>query len=109
MVEVIRVIKGASERKFGEDNLPILPYAVYNIGNSNPKNLLDAEMLIESYNFESHKELIAMQPRNVSVTYADMIPLEKDYDFKPNTSLRDGLRKFAKWYKELAFNNNYIN
>lgn len=108
---VIRVIKGAPEKKNGEDGLPIPPYAVYNIGNSSPENLLDfvnilqeelvkAEVLPKDYDFESHKELVPMQAGDVAVTYADTTPLERDFDFKPNTSLRDGLRKFAKWYKE---------
>lgn len=108
---IIRVIKGAPEKKTGEDGLPIPPYSVYNIGNSNPENLLDfvnilqeelinAGVLPKDYDFESHKELVAMQPGDVEVTYADTLPLEKDYGFKPNTPLRDGLRSFAKWYKE---------
>lgn len=108
---VIRVIKGAPEKKNGEDGLPIPPYAIYNIGNSNPENLLDfvnilqeelvkAEVLPKDYDFESHKELVPMQAGDVAVTYADTTPLERDFGFKPNTSLRDGLRKFAKWYKE---------
>lgn len=108
---VIRVIKGAPDKKMGEDGLPIPPYAVYNIGNSNPENLLDfvnilqeelvnAGVLPKDFDFESHKELVAMQPGDVPVTYADTKPLEDDYGFKPNTSLRDGLRAFAKWYKE---------
>ena len=108
---VIRVIKGAPEKKNGEDGLPIPPYAIYNIGNSSPENLLDfvnilqeelvkAEVLPKDYDFESHKELVPMQAGDVAVTYADTTPLERDFGFKPNTSLRDGLRKFAKWYKE---------
>ena len=108
---IIRVIGGAPEKKNGEDGLPIPPYNVYNIGNSNPENLLDfvnilqeelirAEVLPRDYDFESHKELVPMQPGDVPVTYADTTPLERDYGFKPNTSLRDGLRKFAEWYKE---------
>ena len=107
---VKRVMQGAPERKTGEDGLPIPPYAVYNIGNSNPENLLDfvdilqqelirANVLPEDYDFEAHKELVAMQPGDVPVTYADTTPLERDYGFKPNTSLRDGLRRFAEWYK----------
>lgn len=106
-----RVMAGAPEKKNGEDGLPIPPYAVYNIGNSNPENLLDfvqilseelvnAQVLPADYDFESHKELVPMQPGDVPVTYADTTPLERDFGFKPNTSLRDGLRKFAKWYKE---------
>ena len=108
---VIRVMKGAQEKKTGEDGLPVPPYAVYNIGNNAPENLLDfvtilqeelvrAGVLQEGYNFEAHKELVPMQPGDVPVTYADTTPLEKDYGFKPSTPLRDGLRKFATWYKE---------
>lgn len=108
---VIRVMKGAPEKKTGEDELPVPPYAVYNIGNNAPENLLDfvtilqeelvrAGVLQEGYNFEAHKELVPMQPGDVPVTYADTTPLEKDYGFKPSTPLRDGLRKFATWYKE---------
>lgn len=108
---IIRVIQGAPEKKNGEDGLPIPPYAVYNIGNSNPENLLDfveilqeelirAGVLPKDYDFESHKELVPMQPGDVPITYADTTPLERDYGFKPSTPLRDGLRKFAEWYKE---------
>ena len=108
---VIRVMKGAPEKKTGEDGLPVPPYDVYNIGNNAPENLLDfvtilqeelvrAGVLQEGYNFEAHKELVPMQPGDVPVTYADTTPLEKDYGFKPSTPLRDGLRKFATWYKE---------
>ena len=108
---VKRVMQGAPEKKNGEDGLPIPPYAVYNIGNQNPENLLDfvdilqqelirAEVLPEDYDFKSHKELVAMQPGDVPVTYADTEPLERDYGFKPSTPLREGLRKFANWYKE---------
>ena len=108
---VIRVMKGAPDKKNGEDGLPVPPYAIYNIGNSHPENLLDfvtilqeelirAGVLPQDYDFESHKELVAMQPGDVPVTYADTTPLERDYGFKPNTSLKDGLRKFAEWYKE---------
>lgn len=108
---VKRIMQGAPERKNGEDGLPIPPYAVYNIGNQNPENLLDfvdilqqelisAGVLPEDYDFESHKELVAMQPGDVPITYADTEPLERDYGFKPSTSLREGLRKFARWYKE---------
>ena len=114
---IIRVMKGAPEKRVGEDGLPIAPYAVYNIGNSNPENLLDfvtilqeelirAEVLPSDYDFESHKELVPMQPGDVPITYADTTPLEKDYGFKPNTSLRDGLRKFAEWYKEFYIDKN---
>lgn len=108
---VKRVMSGSPEKKIGEDGLPIPPYAVYNIGNSNPENLLDfvtilqeelirAGVLPEDYDFESHKKLVAMQPGDVPVTYADTSALERDFGFKPSTSLRDGLRKFAEWYKE---------
>lgn len=108
---VKRVMAGAPERKVGEDGLPIPPYAVYNIGNQNPENLLDfvtilqeelirAKVLPSDYDFEAHKELVPMQPGDVPVTYADCEPLLRDYGFKPSTSLRDGLRKFAEWYKD---------
>lgn len=108
---VKRVMQGAPERKNGEDGLPIPPYAVYNIGNSNPENLLDfvtilqeelirAEVLPADYDFEAHKKLVAMQPGDVPVTFADTSALERDYGFKPNTSLRTGLRNFAEWYKK---------
>ncbi|WP_321438120.1 NAD-dependent epimerase/dehydratase family protein [uncultured Bacteroides sp.] len=108
---VVRVMQGAPEKKTGEDGLPVPPYAVYNIGNSVPENLLDfvtilqeelirAGVLPEDYDFEAHKELVAMQPGDVPVTYADTSPLERDYGFKPNTQLREGLRRFAEWYKE---------
>ena len=108
---VVRVMQGAPEKKNGEDGLPIPPYAVYNIGNNQPENLLDfvqilseelvrAEVLPEDYDFEVHKELVPMQPGDVPITYADTDALERDYGFKPCTSLRDGLRKFAEWYKE---------
>ena len=113
---VIRVMKGAPEKKTGEDGLPVPPYAVYNIGNNAPENLLDfvtilqeelvrAGVLQEGYNFEAHKELVPMQPGDVPVTYADTTPLEKDYGFKPSTPLRDSLRKFATWYKKNSINN----
>ena len=108
---VWRVMNMAPEKKNGEDGLPIPPYKIYNIGNGHPVNLLDfvqilqeelirAKVLTSDYNFENHKELVAMQPGDVPITYADTTPLEKDFGFKPNTSLRDGLRKFAEWYKE---------
>ena len=108
---VVRVMAKAPEKKQGEDGLPIAPYKVYNIGNSNPENLLDfvqilqeelirAKVLPEDYDFEAHKELVPMQPGDVPITYADTSALEKDFDFRPYTSLRDGLRKFAEWYKE---------
>lgn len=105
------VMAGAPERKIGEDGLPVPPYAVYNIGNQNPENLLDfvdilqqelirAEVLPADYDFEAHKELVPMQPGDVSVTYADTSALERDFGFKPNTNLRNGLRRFAEWYKK---------
>ena len=105
------VMQGAPDRKIGEDGLPIPPYAVYNIGNSNPENLLDfvdilqqelieAGVLPADYDFESRKELVPMQAGDVPVTYADTSALEADFGFKPGTSLRDGLRRFAQWYKE---------
>lgn len=108
---VIRVMNKAPEKKNGEDGLPIPPYAIYNIGNSNPENLLDfvqilseelvrAGVLPEDYDFEAHKELVAMQPGDVPVTYADTSALERDFGFKPHTPLREGLRRFAEWYKE---------
>ena len=108
---VVRVMAKAPEKKNGEDGLPIPSYAVYNIGNSNPENLLDfvqilseelvrAGVLPADYDFEAHKELVPMQPGDVPVTFADTEPLERDFGFKPHTPLRDGLRKFAEWYKE---------
>lgn len=108
---VKRVMQAAPERKIGEDGLPIPPYAVYNIGNSQPENLLDfvdilqqelirAEVLPADYDFEVHKELVPMQPGDVPVTYADISALERDFGFKPSTDLRTGLRRFAEWYKD---------
>ena len=108
---VVRVMKKAPDKKNGEDGLPIPPYAVYNIGNQNPENLLDfvqilseelvrAKVLPEDYDFEAHKELVPMQPGDVPVTYADTSALERDFGYKPSTSLRTGLRKFAEWYAE---------
>ena len=108
---VIRVMQRAPERKRGEDGLPVPPYALYNIGNSHPENLPDfvdilqqelirAGVLPATYDFEAHKELVPMQAGDVPVTYADTSALERDFGYKPNTSLRDGLRKFAEWYKE---------
>ena len=105
------VMDKAPEKKNGEDGLPIPPYAVYNIGNNNPENLLDfvqilseelvrAGVLPSDYDFESHKELVAMQPGDVPITYADTSALERDFGFKPSTTLRDGLRAFAEWYKK---------
>lgn len=107
---VIRVMQKAPDKVTGEDGLPLPPYKVYNIGNNSPENLLDfvqilseelvrAGVLPEDYDFEAHKELVPMQPGDVPVTYADTSALEKDFGFKPSTSLRDGLRKFAEWYK----------
>lgn len=107
---VVRVMQGAPEKKNGEDGLPLPPYAVYNIGNNSPENLLDfvkilqeelvrAGVLPQDYDFEAHKELVPMQPGDVPVTYADTTALEQDFGFKPSTSLRDGLRNFAQWYK----------
>ena len=108
---VKRVMQGAPDKKKGEDGLPIPPHSIYNIGNNHPENLLDfvdilqqelirAKVLPANYDFESHKELVPMQPGDVPVTYADTSALERDFGFKPNTSLREGLRKFAEWYKE---------
>ena len=108
---VVRVMKKAPAREVGEDGLPVPPYAVYNIGNNSPENLLDfvqilqeelvsAGVLPEDYDFEAHKELVPMQPGDVPVTYADTTALERDFGFKPSTSLRDGLRAFAQWYSE---------
>lgn len=108
---VIRVMKKAPLKKDGEDGLPIPPYAIYNIGNNHPENLLDfvrilseelvsAGVLPSDYDFESHKQLVPMQAGDVPVTYADTSNLERDFGFKPSTSLREGLRNFAKWYKE---------
>ena len=108
---VLRVMRKPPQKKTGEDGLPIAPYAVYNIGNSNPENLLDfvqilseelvrASVLPEDYDFEAHKKLVPMQPGDVPVTYADTTPLERDFGFKPHTPLQEGLRKFAQWYKE---------
>ena len=107
---IIKVMKRPPKKVNGDDGLPIAPYALYNIGNNHPENLLDfitilqeelvkAGVLSSDYDFEAHKELVPMQPGDVPVTYADTSALEKDFDFKPNTSLRKGLRKFAEWYK----------
>ena len=107
---VVRVMGKAPDKAVGEDGLPLPPYAVYNIGNNQPENLLDfvtilqeelirAGVLPEDYDFEAHKELVPMQPGDVPVTYADTGALERDFGFKPGTSLREGLRKFAQWYK----------
>ena len=108
---VMRVMAKAPERRMGEDGLPIQPYKVYNIGNNHPENLLDfvqilqeelirAGVLPADYDFEAHKELVPMQPGDVPVTYADTTALGRDFGFKPNTSLREGLRNFAEWYKD---------
>ena len=106
---VVRIMQGAPERHQGEDGLPLPPYAVYNIGNNSPENLLNfvdilqqelirARVLPEDYDFEAHKQLVPMQPGDVPTTYADTSALERDFGFKPSTSLRDGLRAFAEWY-----------
>lgn len=108
---VVRIMQGAPEKKTGEDGLPVPPYAVYNIGNNQPENLLTfvdimqqelirAKVLPEDYDFEAHKKLVPMQPGDVPVTYADTSALERDYGYKPSTSLRDGLRAFAEWYAD---------
>lgn len=105
------VMQAPPEKKEGEDGLPVPPYALYNIGNSNPENLLDfvdilqqelirAKVLPENYDFEAHKKLVSMQAGDVPITYADTSELEKDFGFRPNTSLREGLRSFAEWYKK---------
>lgn len=112
---VVRVMKKAPDKVAGEDGLPLPPYKVYNIGNNSPENLLDfvtilqeelirAGVLPEDYDFEAHKELVPMQPGDVPVTYADTSALEEDFGFKPSTSLREGLRKFAEWYREFYMN-----
>lgn len=108
---VVRIMQHAPEKQNGEDGLPVPPYKVYNIGNSSPENLLDfvqilqeelirAGVLPQDYDFEAHKQLVPMQPGDVPVTFADTTPLEEDFGFRPHTSLREGLRKFAEWYKE---------
>ena len=108
---VKRVMQSPPEKKNGEDGLPVPPYAIYNIGNNQPENLLDfvdilqqelirAGVLPQDYDFEAHKKLVPMQPGDVPVTYADTSALERDFGFKPGTSLREGLRKFAQWYRE---------
>ena len=109
---VVRVMQHAPERADGEDGLPIPPYKVYNIGNNHPENLLDfvtilqeelvrAGILPEDYDFETHKELVPMQPGDVPVTYADTTPLEQDFGFRPSTPLQEGIKEFAKWYKNM--------
>ena len=111
----MRIMQHAPEKQNGEDGLPIPPYKVYNIGNNSPENLLDfvqilqeelvrAGVLPKDYDFESHKQLVPMQAGDVPVTYADTTPLEQDFGFKPNTSLREGLRRFAEWYAK-CYNN----
>ena len=113
---VVRVMQHAPEKQNGEDGLPIPPYKVYNIGNNQPENLLDfvqilqeelvrAGVLPSDYDFESHKELVPMQPGDVPITYADTTPLEQDFGFKPSTSLREGLRRFAEWYNSFYSQN----
>ena len=108
---VYRVMTAAPKRETGQDGLPVPPYAVYNIGNSNPESLLDfvsilqeelvrAGVLPRDYDFEAHKELVPMQPGDVPVTYADTTPLERDFGFRPSTPLREGLRRFAEWYRQ---------
>ena len=108
---VVRIMQHAPEKEVGADGLPIPPYKVYNIGNNSPENLLDfvqilqeelirAGVLPADYDFEAHKELVAMQPGDVPITYADTTALEEDFGFKPHTTLREGLRRFAEWYKE---------
>lgn len=116
VIGVEMVMQKAPDRATGEDGLPVPPYALYNIGNNNPENLLDfvdilqqelirAGVLTEDYDFEAHKELVPMQPGDVPITYADTSALEQDFGFRPSTSLRDGLRKFAEWYKEFYMKN----
>lgn len=113
---IVRVMCHAPERRVGDDGLPVPPYKVYNIGNNHPENLLDfvtilqeelvrAGVLPEDYDFEVHKELVPMQPGDVPVTYADTTALEEDFGFKPSTSLREGLRRFAEWYRVFYTNN----
>ena len=112
---VIRVMQRAPKKKNGEDGLPIPPYAVYNIGNNAPENLLDfvnilseelirAGVLPDNFDISAHSKLVPMQAGDVPITYADVTPLEREFDFKPSTSLREGLRKFTIWYKEYYFN-----
>ena len=108
---IVRVMACPPEKQTGEDGLPVPPYKIYNIGNNKPENLLEfvdilhqelirAGVLPEDYDFEAHKELVPMQPGDVPVTYADVTELERDFGFRPATSLREGLRRFARWYKE---------
>jgi nucleoside-diphosphate-sugar epimerase len=116
---IMRVMQKPPTKKNGEDGLPLPPYALYNIGNSQPENLLDfvqilqeelirAGVLPADYDFEAHKQLVPMQPGDVPVTYADITPLERDFGYKPCTSLRVGLRKFAEWYKEFYMSKGEI-
>ena len=116
---VVRVMQHAPEKREGEDGLPVPPYAVYNIGNNSPENLLDfvtilqeelvaAGVLPDDYDFDAHKELVPMQPGDVPVTFADTTPLERDFGFKPNTSLRQGLRCFAQWYAKYYCTDNQV-
>lgn len=116
---VIRVIQHAPEKRNGEDGLPIPPYKIYNIGNNQPENLLDfvtilqeelirANVLPKDYDFDSHKELVSMQPGDVPITFADTTPLEEDFGFKPSTPLRKGLREFAEWYASYYINKNEL-
>jgi nucleoside-diphosphate-sugar epimerase len=115
---VVRVMQGAPEKLCGEDGLPVPPYSLYNIGNSHPENLLDFVTVLQeelmrvgildaSYDFESHKEMVAMQPGDVPMTYADIFALERDFGFRPSTNLREGLRRFLEWYREFYPNMNY--
>lgn len=114
---IIRVIQKAPDKAIGEDGVPLPPYVVYNIGNSHPENLLEfvdilqqelirAGVLPKDYDFEAHKELVPMQPGDIAVTYADTTTLERDFGFKPNTNLRNGLRAFAEWYKDFYIKDN---
>ena len=116
---IVRVMEKPPVKSVGQDGLPIPPYKVYNIGNNNPENLLDfvqilseelvrAKVLPADFDFETHKKLVPMQPGDVPITYADTSELEKDFGFKPHTSLREGLRKFAEWYYEYYFENNGV-
>ena len=115
---ISRVMKKAPEKKNGKDGLPVAPYKIYNIGNGRPEKLLDfvqilseelvsAGVLSKDYDFESHKELVPMQPGDVPVTYADTSELEKDFGYKPNTTLREGLQRFSKWYKDYYIDNKF--
>ena len=115
----MRVMQKPPKKKNGEDGLPLPPYALYNIGNSQPENLLDFVQILQEelirtgvlpadYDFEAHKQLVPMQPGDVPVTYADTTPLERDFGYKPCTSLRVGLQKFAEWYKEFYMSKGEI-